>query len=278
MADLSGVVLRKLTESDIPSAVQLSTEAGWNQTSEDWCTLLQLTPEGCLAIEVAGELAATTTLLCYGQRLAWIGMVLTRIRYRGRGFAHHLLTEALRLADRMQIETVKLDATEQGRPLYEKFGFRYEQAVERWWRAQEGRCRNASVAQQGTSHNHDWRDLDLHAFGADRSELLSNLASRNPPLWLGNSYLFSRPGRISSYLGPFVCETLESARTLIERALRAPSVAGWSWDLLCANVQAVTLARDLDFTPKRHLTRMVRGEWQPANEKAIYAIAGFELG
>jgi GNAT superfamily N-acetyltransferase len=278
MPHSSGVVLRKLTKADIPSAVQLSTEAGWNQTSQDWSTLLQLTAEGCLAIEADGELAATTTLLCYGQRLAWIGMVLTRIGYRGRGFARHLLTEALRLADQMQIETVKLDATEQGRPLYEKLGFHCEQAVERWWRVEDSGCTDASVAGFAASHNDGWRNADQRAFGADRSELLSHLASRNPPLRLGNSYLFSRPGRISSYLGPCVCETVESARSLIKRAVRTASVGGWSWDLLCANADAVTLARDLDFTPKRRLTRMVRGEQQPANEKAIYAIAGFELG
>lgn len=277
MAHSSGVVMRRLTARDIPSAVQLSTEAGWNQTNEDWCTLLELTPEGCLAIEVDGELAATTTLLCYGQPLAWIGMVLTSIRQRGRGFARRLMTQVLQLADQMQIESIKLDATDQGRPLYEKLGFRYEQAVERWWRTGEvGRAGASVIGQQASSH--DWRDMDLRAFGADRKQLLSNLARRNPPLLLGNSYLFTRPGRVASYLGPSVCETHESARTLMEHALQTRSDAGWYWDLFRANVQAVAIARSLDFTPKRHLIRMVRGKEQRANEKAIYAIAGFELG
>lgn len=268
--------MRKLTASDISSALELSTEAGWNQTADDWRTLIELTPEGCLAIDVDGELAATTTLLCYKQRLAWIGMVLTRIRHRGRGFARRLMTEALRLADQMQIETVKLDATDQGRPLYEKLGFRYEQAVERWWRPGQPGPDGVSVADQQAST--DWRDLDSRAFCADRAELLANLARRNPPLLLGNFYLFSRPGRMSSYLGPCVCETAESARTLVERALQTQSTSGWSWDLLCDNARAVALARTLGFTPKRHLTRMVRGKELRANTDAIYAIAGFELG
>ena len=30
MPDLSGIVMRKLSASDIRSAVELSTEAGWN--------------------------------------------------------------------------------------------------------------------------------------------------------------------------------------------------------------------------------------------------------
>jgi hypothetical protein len=64
----------------------------------------------------------------------------------------------------------------------------------------------------------------------------------------------------------------------MQRALQTRSDGGWYWDLLPANLQAAALARALDFTPQRHLTRMVRGKQQRANEQAIYAIAGFELG
>jgi GNAT superfamily N-acetyltransferase len=277
MPGFSGVVMRKLTASDICSAVELSTEAGWNQTAEDWRALIELTPEGCLAIEIDGELASTTTVLCYGQQLAWIGMVLTRMRYRGRGFARRLMTEALGVADSRNIETVRLDATEHGRPLYEKLGFRCEQAVERWWRKGEVELDTASVADRRASHD-GWRVVDIQAFGADRSELLANLARRNPPILLGNSYLFSRPGRLTSYLGPCIAETSSIACTLIERALRTRCSGGWSWDLLCSNQQAVTLARALNFTPKRHLMRMVRGKDRHVNAGVIYAIAGFELG
>jgi len=83
---------------------------------------------------------------------------------------------------------------------------------------------------------------------------------------------------VSSYLGPCVSEAPEIARTLMERALEAHVEGGWSLDLLCENAQAVALARSLGFTPKRHLTRMVRGKNQRGNEQSIYAIAGFELG
>ena len=116
-------------------------QAGWNQTAEDWRMLIDLAPESCLAIEMDSELAATTTLLCYGTRLAWVGMVLTKIKFRGQGLARRLLSEALKLAGQMNIETVKLDATDQGRPLYEKLGFRCEQPVERW----VDRCRETSI-------------------------------------------------------------------------------------------------------------------------------------
>src|SRR6202030_77785 len=126
--------LRMLRAGDLPAACQLSAQAGWNQTEEDWRMLLELAPKTCLAIEVNGQLAATTTLLCYGQRLAWIGMVLTKQEVQRRGFAKKLFREALRQADEMGIETIKLDATEQGQALYEQFGFRGEQEIARWSR------------------------------------------------------------------------------------------------------------------------------------------------
>ena len=271
------IVMRKLEASDISSAFALSTEAGWNQTAEDWHTLLNLSDDGCLAIEVDGQLASTTTLLCYGKRLAWIGMVLTTIRYRGRGFARRLLTQALQLADERHIETVKLDATDQGKPLYQKLGFRCEQPVERWWRPGAGGVVPQCAEAHETSAD-DWRGLDFRAFGADRTAFLAHLARKNPPFTLGNSYLFSRPGRVSSYLGPCLSEAPETARALMERALETPAVGGWSWDILLENAQAADLAHTLGFTPKRHLTRMVRGNDQRGDEQAIYAIAGFEVG
>ncbi len=275
MGDCASAILRLLNVSDIPAAVQLSAEAGWNQTGEDWRTLIVLAPEGCLAIEVDGELAATTTLLCYGRRLAWIGMVLTKLQHRGRGFARRLLTQALAQADQMGIETVKLDATDQGKPIYEKLGFRSEQAVERWSRP---RSTDVPGLLSNALPTDEWRGADCMIFGADRSQLLEKLAHRNPPFSVDRSYLFTRPGRQTAYLGPCVCDAPETARTLIERALQTAGSSGWSWDLLPNNANAVAIAQNLGFTTRRHLLRMVRGKDLQGKEEEIYAIAGFELG
>lgn len=278
MNDCGGTILRRLAATDLPAALELSEQAGWNQTADDWRMLIDLAPEDCLAIEVDGELAATTTLLCYGRRLAWIGMVLTKKCYRGRGFARRLMTEALSLADQKAIETVKLDATDQGRPLYEKMGFRSEQAVERWTRTGTGHATGTTVP-AGERPAESWPMADHRAFGADRSELLERLARRGqPPFVIEGSYCLTRPGRYSHYLGPSVCDAPTTARALIERALATAGHRDCSWDLFPANAAAAAIARDLAFTPTRRLQRMVRGKDLHANNDSIYAIAGFELG
>ncbi len=271
-------ILRKLRTSDVPAALELSIEAGWNQTTEDWQMLLDLAPDNCLAIEVDGELASTATLFCYGHRLAWVGMVLSRITYRGRGFARRLLTETLAIADRMQIESVKLDATDQGQPLYEKLGFRAEQPVERWARPADTAAPASSISQTAHSSVENWLAGDSSAFGLDRTQLLQALAYRNAPISMDRSYLLSRPGRLTNYLGPCVADSPAAARALITRALQTPSSGGFSWDILTQNANAVSLARELNFVAKRHLLRMVRGKELRGREESIYAIAGFELG
>lgn len=274
MTEAGRKTLRRLRSEDIPAAAQLSAQAGWNQTEEDWRTLLELSPEGCLGLEVDGRLAATTTLLCYGRTLAWIGMVLTRADYQRRGFARKLLAHALEPADRMGIATIKLDATDQGQPLYESLGFRSEQEIERWSRRGEN---NALLSTHRTSVAEPWRDLDPSVFGTDRSQLLERLARLNPPTSLSQSYLFTRPGRVTAHLGPCVSEDPEQARRLIEECVKDTRCT-WSWDLFPRNKHVVALAHDLGFSPKRHLVRMARGKELHEKTNSIYAIAGFELG
>jgi GNAT superfamily N-acetyltransferase len=274
MTESGSEKMRRLHPEDIPAATRLSARVGWNQTEEDWRTLLQLSPHGCLAMEVDGHLAATTTLLCYGRRLAWIGMVLTSPEYRRRGLAGTLLASTLERADKMGIETIKLDATEQGKPLYERFGFHGEQEIERWSRPGESA---AQLPVGRTSVEEPWRDSDSRVFGADRSQLLGRLAQLNPPRSISQSYLFSRPGRVSAYLGPCISENPGTARRMIEECVRNTR-CGWSWDLFPRNQDAVALARDLGFSPQRHLVRMARGKEPHEKDNAVYAIAGFELG
>jgi len=160
-----------------------------------------------------------------------------------------------------------------GKPLYEKFGFRVEQRAERW--AGPG----STKVTHSSAHLSEAAPItDLAAFGADRSALLETLARRNPPLHHKSSYAFTRTGRQKSYLGPCVCDDSTSAGSLLQRAVETINLSGWFWDLLPENQDAVRIAQELGFSPQRHLFRMVRGKDLRGKERAIYAIAGFELG
>lgn len=267
--------LRLLQTADLASAIELSRVAGWNQTMEDWQAVLQLDPEGCFAIEVDDRIAATTTLLCYGTRLAWIGMVLTRPEYRRMGFAQRLVETAVERAAALKIESVKLDATPEGQPLYEKLGFMTEQIVERWFH--DGRWALPLDKPDAPSAQYSL-ETDLEAFGADRALLLRQLAMRNPPKAISGAYCFYRGGTRASYLGPCVAQEVKAAGLVIEQCLRNSAESGWYWDLLSSNKNALEMAKEIGFVPQRRLERMALGSSFKKNDEMVYAIAGFELG
>lgn len=271
MTESTREILRTLRSDDVPAAFHLSAHAGWNQTEEDWRTLLNLASETCFGIEIGGQLASTTTLICYGLRLGWIGMVLTKADFQRRGLARKLLHHTLNVADKMGIETLKLDATDQGQPLYIQCGFRGEHKIERWSRSDSTIARFPAARRSSAA----LPDQDLKCFGADRLPLLRRLAQLSSPLVEDRAYLFARPGRVTSYLGPCVSDSHADARTLISTCAEN---ASWFWDLFPSNRNAVGIARDLGFTPQRHLLRMARGKELTQNIEATYAIAGFELG
>ena len=244
--------------------------------------LLDLAPNSCFGIEALGRLVATTTLLCYQRKLAWIGMVLTHPEYRGRGFARRLVRAALDRADSLGMGTVKLDATEHGRSLYASLGFQAEQAVERWSRPGLPKSQPPEPQIRGLRNSSTLpttlRELDTQAFAADRSIMLQELAQRSSLHSSPNAFLFARAGRATEYLGPCVAADSAAAQAIIAGAINSSAHTGWSWDLLPANKDAVTLASEWGFTRQRCLTRMVRGKPLYGRDEMVYAIAGFELG
>jgi GNAT superfamily N-acetyltransferase len=267
--------LRLLGTDDLANAIELPRLAGWNQTFDDWQMLLRLDPQACFCIELDDRIVATTTMLCYGRQLAWIGMVLTRPEYRRMGFAQRLVKAALERAADLKIESVKLDATSEGQPLYEKLGFQTEQVVERWFRA--GLQDRAAWKTVPTPDPYSL-ELDLEAFGADRAMLLQQLELRNPPVTTAGAHCFAREGTRARYLGPCVAHDQKAARLVIEQCLQGSSESAWYWDLLSANKNAIELATEFGFVPQRRLERMVLGQSLNRNDEMVCAIAGFELG
>ena len=276
--------VRTMKPDDVASAMELSIAANWNQTPEDWYRIMQLSPGGCRCIEDGGKIVASASLLPFGMQLAWIGMVLTRPEYRRQGLARQLMEDAMATAERSSIRTLKLDATDEGRPLYESLGFVVEEVVERW-----GRDSGEFLAAQekpdlgGDDSSNVCAALlaqDRAAVGVDRGELLEALSAAGRCNASENGYALSRPGRVARYVGPCVANSEEEARRLVAAHLdvEARDHCHWYWDLLPANPGAVRVATRFGFTCRRSLWRMRRGESIKNNDAMVYAIAGFELG
>jgi len=257
--------------------MELSTAANWNQTVEDWQRVIRLSPKSCRCIDSDERIAATATQLNYGKTLAWIGMVLTRPANRRRGYARRLMEDTIASAENDGVRTLKLDATEHGRPLYASVGFVVENTIERWERQGSGDM--STTAASECRFPDELLALDAKAFGVSRKELLRDLFASSSLELTSSGYVLSRSGRMARYLGPCVAASTKDARQLIEGQLNAfPPGCAWYWDLLTTNAAAVRCAQELGFRRGRVLWRMRRGEAFHNDDSLIYAIAGFELG
>jgi GNAT superfamily N-acetyltransferase len=284
-------MIRRMVHADIPAVVRLKEEAGWNQTAPDWENLLALEPEGCWVWEAqqtplaAKTLVGSTTIVCYGRDLAWIGMVLVAPEFRRQGIARQLMEQALRLADERGVARVALDATAMGQPLYRQLGFEDDTPIERW----EGTApvtedrEDEKLQPAGAVHLAQITDLDRLAFGADRRALIEHLlATPSANGWVARGgHLLARPGTRAHFLGPCVAEDPQTARRLVQALFAAYGGRRFYWDLLPENREARALAAGFGFQCVRSLIRMSRpavsaegcpqASWQ-------YALAGFEYG
>ena len=284
MPDLSGLEIRLLRESDIVAAMQLKQLAGWNQTETDWRMLLQLEPNGCFAAVLDDQVVGTTTTTTFGNDLAWIGMVLVRPDKRRAGIATKLLQIALNYLEG-KVAAVKLDATADGKPVYERFGFEVESLIERWSRKGEFGC----IDERPQMIDHDTRDqvlqLDHQAFGFDRSKLVDILFAnscvrpiiqRNPGGAV-TGYALARAGSDAAYVGPIVSsqrsQALDSLDQLLDQLGPSPVYVDFNrnWG------DGGQLLSERGFEKQRDFVRMTRGAATPTSS-SVFAIAGPEIG
>jgi GNAT superfamily N-acetyltransferase len=264
--------------ADVAAALTLSTEAGWNQTEQDWRRNLELWPGGCFCIHADGRAVSTALAAAYDKRLAWIGMVLTKQEYRGQGFAGRLMRHCLDFLDAKGVECVKLDATDLGRPVYAKLGFVDERPVSRWRR--RGASPGGRPLRVESRLDSDMLTLDRRAFGAGRKALLERLAQGNDVFSLpGQAFAITRPGRMATHFGPCLAQTRDDGREVLTAALQRHGSRDVIWDLADEHEDAVRLAMEAGFVRVRQLMRMRRGGPEPvAWSPKIFALAGFEYG
>ena len=277
------ISLRVMTPNDIPAGMRLKEIAGWNQTRGDWERFLLASPQGCFVAEADGEAAGTVATISYEGRFAWIGMVLVDPARRSQGIGTKLLAEAIAYLDGCGIPCMKLDATPQGKPLYEKLGFVPEYELERW---QLLGTRAPDAPDATGSLTEELLDQDREVFGADRNALLRSIALEHPGLVLETrtqgkltGYSLGRHGALADHLGPWVAQDEASARRLLDEFLLRSRSPRAFVDGMKSSSWAVTLLRERGFQLSRPLTRMYRGRNDfPGRPELQGAILGPEFG
>jgi GNAT superfamily N-acetyltransferase len=284
------MLLRIMTEQDVPAGLRLNTLSGWNQTAADWQRFLRNSPRGCFVMEHDRKVLGTATTISYDRRFAWIGMVLVDPEYRKQGIGTKLLEQTIEYLDRSQILTMKLDATPFGKPLYAKLGFVPEYEIERWILKRPppdiSAVPRSSQPHPTPAELEQICELDKELFGADRTILLRSLHEQAPELTLvlwGNArpqgYAFGRHGLFADHLGSWMAECREAAQKLLQTFLAQSSRNTLIVDCMKSNPFIIELLSAHGFTPSRPLTRMFRGpNAYPGRPDLFCAILGPEFG
>ena len=276
--------LRTMTEHDLPFLLRLVEQAGWNQTLADCRRFLDLEPHGCFVAELDGQPAGTTTTCRFGP-VAWIAMVLVDQPLRRRGIGSRLFTHALSYLDHHPVRTVRLDATAQGRPLYERCGFTVDYELDRFeGRAGEGGpgepAEPAAAGQLAAM-----QQLDRQITGTDRTRLIERLFHENP----GSAHLvrqgedvigyaLHRPGRRATLIGPAVAVSPAAGHQLLDKVISRCPQEHVFVDIPCDNPDATRWAAARGLTVQRRFSRMSRGETVRDRPEHIWASSGPELG
>jgi GNAT superfamily N-acetyltransferase len=275
-----------LQDSDIPGALALVAEAGWNQVAEDWRVFFDLGRAFGLWSAEEG-LVATAATLRYSGGFEWISMVLVRGTWRRRGLATHLLDRC--------IETVLanhsipvLDATPAGREVYKRLGFRDDWPLTRWYRIPGKPVTTTSSVKICPLSETEWPAviaLDENAFGSSRRSLLERLARRSHEfacVAFGADglcgFLLGRDGRNATHLGPIVANDQDTACALV--AYAASKLVGPVYiDILDRHDRFRSWLLEQEFSIQRPFTRMAMGSGIAYGDaQQIMAIAGPELG
>lgn len=279
-------MLRPMLEADIADGFRLSAQSGWNQREEDWRLLLRLAGGRFYVAVADGRVVATGGAVLYGTRLAWVCMMLVEPELRGHGIGTRILRQVL--ADLDGIETVGLDATPAGHPVYAKLGFTDAASLVRMGsraadrsRLEAGGARPLSGAALPAV-----LEMDREAFGADRGDVLRwTLAQAPEYAWSLEEngalagYCFGRHGHHSAQIGPVVARAPETAFRLVSACLRHSQAERFVIDVPAGGAEWRASLVALGFEEQRDLTRMYRGSVPgPGRAELQLAICGPELG
>ncbi len=289
-----------LGAADVDDALRLSSTAGWNQTVDDWRTMLALGRGWGLRARAADgtrPLVASTVVLPYDAGFAWVSMVLVQPAFRGQGLATRLLRHALAYLAEGGLTPI-LDATPAGHAVYARQGFGDTWGFARYRREAAVPAPAPAAALPAGLRLRNWLEADESAvaavdrpvFGADRMALLRRLALRQPSsAWLAEDeagrlrgFVFARDGREAVQVGPLVADDEAVGLALLDAALAALPGAVYV-DLCDRHRSLLPRLQALGFAFQRPFTRMVLGPPgqpvpAPGDAAKLLLVAGPELG
>lgn len=300
------VRIRLATPADLPRITELRRHVGWGV--RPWALEALAPPIGAIWVAVDSDAAphvldgdddrghdgdrggapsGVPQIVGCGSgivlgRLGIVGNMIVAETHRRRGIGGLVLRAVLDFLQ-PRSDTIELNATPSGRPLYERFGF---EPIAGYHEASLAPTLGAAHPRLSVSQATDAAALaawDAERFGGDRLRILA-AAVEDPErhvLITGDGelagYAVVRP--IETSIGPFVADSTEAARTLLAAAGEtAPSVTQWRVVVPGDNGVATAWLREHRAALEPHGTQMRLGRPPRRRTDTIWGVGAGAVG
>lgn len=203
------------------------------------------------------------------QRSGWIGNLLVRPEERRRGFGVRLFEHALAFLERKGVGSIWLTASEQGRPLYRRRGFRTVDTVVRWVvvpQRRGGTAGNGAIGELLAADRRAWQE--------SRLSLLDGVAGGGRVFTHGETVLLLQVGEDPQVLGPWYSREFcpRENRMVLAAVMEAAGPGELVIDTL-ASAPVAGLLVVAGFERRGECALMVRGMLPPGNLDGLVALA-----
>jgi GNAT superfamily N-acetyltransferase len=176
---IQGFEIRAMTADDVGAAIELARAQGWRDRTRFYEFVMRV-PTCQPLVGIAGGRLVATGLGTANGSVGWLGAIAVEAELRRRGFGRAMTDELIRRLREAGCETLSLEATDAGRPMYERMGFRL---VSSYHQLQADHLPEKPAPPPGTHARRleptdlpDVVALDRQATGEDRSAPLAALS------------------------------------------------------------------------------------------------------
>lgn len=208
------------TDAILKAAYQ--TESNWHNSLH---RLMAVTPGGALVARQDNTIAGFGSAIDYGA-FAYIGSMAVHPLFQRRGIGRGILEQLLAWLEAGGCSTVLLDASPEGAPLYEQYGFIDDDSTLVLQGEASAQMANRPLESSDPLPEHMISEVaafDAPCFGAERTALLTSYWADDPRRVL---VLRDTQGQVAGYvivqsrtIGPWVARNAEAAEWLLRQAL-----------------------------------------------------------
>ncbi|MDD4254331.1 MAG: GNAT family N-acetyltransferase [Methanofollis sp.] len=278
----SRLSVRQMERKDVDFAITLARDEGWNPGLHDADAFYAQDPEGFFIAEADGDPVACSSMVRYGDRFAFFGLLIVRPDVRGRGYGLAVTRAALAHAGDRTIGGDGVLAMQQ--KYHDRLGFDVIYRNIRY-RGTGGGTMPAGLVPASAVPFADLVAYDAGIFSAARPKFLAPWLLQEGATALALSgrdgiagYGVVRPCFEGYKIGPLFADTPAAAEALLDGLLASVPDAPVFFDVPEPNPAAVSLARARGMVQVFETARIYRGAPPDVPLDRVYGVTTFELG